>query len=236
MKLVIVESPTKIKTLKKFLGKDFTIAASLGHIRDLPPKKFGVDLESFEPEYITIKGKAKVITELKKLQKKADKVILATDLDREGEAIAWHLAEALKLGSNYQRIVFHEITKSALEKALKKPGKINLGLVNAQQARRILDRVVGYKLSPFLWKKVARGLSAGRVQSVALRFISEREKEIKAFKPKEYWSIIAQLFKTKNEIFEAELTNIKDKKLSKFDIKTGEKAKKILKDLEKADS
>src|SRR3989338_6020250 len=178
MQLVIVESPTKAKTIQKFLGKGFLIKSSFGHVRDLPKSKLGVDVDkNFEPTYIIPTKAKKLVTELKKEAAKADEVILATDEDREGESISWHLQEALKL-KNPKRIVFHEITKGAIMDALKNPRRIDMNLVDAQQPRRILDRIVGYKLSPFLWKKVARGLSAGRVQSVAVRLIVEREKEI----------------------------------------------------------
>ncbi len=226
MKLVIVESPTKTKTLKKFLGKGYKVNATRGHIRDLPRKKFGVDLADFTPTYTVVPGKKKVITQLKKQKEESDEIILATDLDREGEAIAWHTAEALGLDKNdYQRIVFHEITETALKQALEEPRKINYDLVNAQQARRILDRIVGYKLSPLLWKKISKGLSAGRVQSVALRFIVEREREIEEFEPREYWSISALL--EKEEEFESKLIKIGSEKLSRFDIKTEKEAQKI---------
>lgn len=235
MKLVIVESPTKTKTLKKFLGKEYKISATMGHIRDLPRKKLGVDLENFAPNYVVVPGKKKAINRLKKEKKDSKLVILATDLDREGEAIAWHTAELLNLkAADYQRVVFHEITENALKKAFKAPRKINKNLVNAQQARRILDRIVGYKLSPFLWKKISKGLSAGRVQSVALRFVVEREREIESFKPQEYWSLHALLLKNKKE-FEAKLIKIASKKLSRFDIKTKEQTQKIVEELKEAE-
>lgn len=197
--LIIVESPAKARTIEKFLGRRFTVKASMGHVRDLPKSQFGVDVEhEFEPKYITIRGKGDILKELKDTAKKAlssnGKVYLATDPDREGEAISWHLAEVLGLGHNEaNRIEFHEITKDAIQRALKRPRKVNDSLVEAQQARRILDRLVGYKLSPLLWRKVRRGLSAGRVQSVALRLICDREEEIKAFVPEEYWTIAALL-------------------------------------------
>jgi DNA topoisomerase-1 len=200
MKLIIVESPTKAKTITKFLGKDFTVKSSFGHVRDLPKSGMGIDIENdFVPTY-EIPDKARVkVTELLKLAKKADEVILASDEDREGEAIAWHLVEALGLDKKnkkpYSRIVFHEITKSAIVNALEHPRTIDINLVDAQQARRVLDRLVGYELSPFLWKKIRRGLSAGRVQSVALRFIVEREREILAFAAEEFWTISAKLQK-----------------------------------------
>jgi DNA topoisomerase-1 len=197
MKLVIVESPTKAKTITKFLGKDYKIASSYGHIRDLPERKMGVDIKNnFEPQYMIPAKSIDRVEILKEMAEKSKEVILATDEDREGEAIAWHLAQVLNLSkvkSSFKRIVFHEITKPAIEKALDNPRDIDINLVDAQQARRILDRLVGYELSPFLWKKIRRGLSAGRVQSVALRFIAEREKEIENFKSEEYWTISATL-------------------------------------------
>ena len=189
MKLVIVESPTKSKTLEKFLGKDYKVAATIGHLRDLPQKTLGIDTEhDFAPEYVAIEKRKDTIKELKKITAKADEIYLAMDPDREGEAIAWHSSELLKL-KNAKRIVFHEITKSAVVKAAKNPRDIDMQLVDAQQARRILDRLVGYKLSPLLWKKITRRLSAGRVQSVAVRLVAEREKEIEDFKPQEYLNI-----------------------------------------------
>jgi len=193
--LVIVESPAKVKTIKKFLGKNYSIAASNGHVRDLPKSQLGVDVENdFEPKYITIRGKGDVLAALRKEVKKADKVYLATDPDREGEAISWHLAAALKLDDKkMRRISFNEITKTAVKNALKKSRSIDMDLVNAQQARRILDRIVGYEISPVLWAKVKRGLSAGRVQSVALRIVAEREAQINAFISEEYWTLDASL-------------------------------------------
>lgn len=193
--LVIVESPAKVKTIKKFLGSNYEVAASNGHVRDLPKSTLGIDVEGdFEPKYITIRGKGDVLANLKRLVKKADKVYLATDPDREGEAISWHLANALKLeGDKINRISFNEITKNAVKESIKEPRKINMNLVDAQQSRRILDRMVGYRISPLLWAKVKRGLSAGRVQSVALRIICDREDEINAFIPEEYWTIDAIL-------------------------------------------
>jgi len=234
MKLVIVESPTKAKTIQKFLGSDFKIKSSFGHVRDLPESKLGIDVEkNFEPDYIIPTKAKKVVSELKKESAKADETILATDEDREGEAIAWHLQEALKL-KDPERIVFHEITKSAIEKALENPRKIDFNLVNAQQARRILDRIVGYKLSPFLWKKISKGLSAGRVQSVAVRLVVEKENEIKKFIAKEYWSVEALLKKSEKE-FTAILTKKDDKPIDKLDIKNTEEANQILKDLNASD-
>ena len=193
--LVIVESPAKVKTIKKFLGKNYEVVASNGHVRDLPKSQLGVDVDhDFEPKYITIRGKGDILAMLRKEAKKADKVYLATDPDREGEAISWHLSKALKLEEDdVNRISFNEITQSAVKASLKQPRKIDMNLVNAQQARRILDRMVGYKISPLLWAKVKRGLSAGRVQSVALRIICDREDEINAFIPEEYWTLEAEL-------------------------------------------
>src|SRR5438105_1031245 len=190
--LVIVESPAKAKTINKYLGDDYIVKASMGHVRDLPSKGMGVDLKTFEPEYVVIeeRGKGKVVSELKKLAKNSKDVYLATDLDREGEAIAWHLKEALGISDERaKRVIFNAITKNEIQKAFKQPHTIDMDRVNAQQARRILDRIVGYEISPLLWRKVARGLSAGRVQSVAVRLVVEREREIDAFVPDEYWKI-----------------------------------------------
>lgn len=238
MKLIIVESPTKAKTITKFLDKTYKIESSFGHIRDLPKSKIGVDVEkNFEPSYVIPTAARKNVTKLKELAKKADEIILATDEDREGEAIAWHLLSALKIDKEKTgRIVFHEITKDAIHKALETPRELDMGLVDAQQARRVLDRLVGYELSPFLWKKVARGLSAGRVQSVAVRLIVEREREIKAFKPDEYWSIEAKLNKQdkKDAIIESKLHKIDGKSVAKLDIKNQAAADKISTDLENA--
>ncbi len=236
MELIIVESPTKAKTLTRFLSSKYKIESSLGHIRDLEKKKMGIDIENnFKPTYIVPEKSKKVVAKLKALVKKADKVILAPDEDREGEAIAWHLAEALKIDiKKTERIVFHEITKTAILKALKNSRRIDMQMVDAQQARRILDRLVGFELSPFLWKKIAYGLSAGRVQSVALRFIIEREREIKAFNPEEYWSI-SGIFDTKNKKkIEANLSKINGKTVNKMAIKTKRESGKILKDLKDA--
>lgn len=230
MKLVIVESPTKAKTIKNFLGKDFKVLSSYGHIRDLPKSTFGIDIENdFEPKYVIPTKARKNLNLLKKEAEKANEIILATDPDREGEAISWHLIEALKL-KDYKRVVFHEITKTAIQNAIKNPLKLNENLSDAQQARRILDRIVGYKLSPFLWKKVARRLSAGRVQSVAVRLICEREEEIKNFKPEKYFTISA-VFKD----FESLLTKINNKKLDKLAIKTNKQAEEIIKNLKNAE-
>jgi len=213
MNLIIVESPTKARTISKFLPNTYQVESSFGHIRDLPKSELGVDVENnFEPKYeIPAKAK-KVISTLRAAVKKADQVILASDEDREGEAIAWHLEKALKIKKeNSQRIVFHEITKEAILEALKNPRTINNDMVDAQQARRILDRLVGYKLSPFLWKKVAKGLSAGRVQSVAIRLIIEREREIKKFDSEEYWTLSADLESHDKQAFVSNLIKINNK-------------------------
>ena len=215
-KLIIVESPAKANTIKKFLGGNTKVIASMGHIRDLPKSKLGVDVnKNFEPEYINIRGKGDLIKELKKEAKSAKKVYLATDPDREGEAIAWHLAHILEIDEKDNvRVTFNEITKGAVQEAIKSPRKIDINLTNAQQARRVLDRIVGYKISPVLWKKVRRGLSAGRVQSVAVRLIVEREEEIEKFIPEEYWNIYAILKdeKSKKE-FEAKFYGKNNKKI-----------------------
>ncbi len=213
--LVVVESPAKAKTIEKFLGKSYTVRASMGHLRDLPKSQFGVDIEhDFEPKYINIRGKGDLIKNLKDEAKKAGTVYLATDPDREGEAIAWHLAHLLGLNEQKAcRIEFNEITKQAIQKAVKHPRPIDLSRVDAQQARRILDRIVGYKLSPLLWRKVRKGLSAGRVQSVAVRLICDREREIEAFVAEEYWSVTAKLrAKAKGGLFDAELVAVDGKK------------------------
>ena len=193
--LVIVESPAKVKTIKKFLGANYEVAASNGHVRDMPKSQLGIDVENdYEPHYITIRGKGDILANLRKLVKKADKIYLATDPDREGEAISWHLMKALKLeDKKVYRITFNEITKNAVKESLKNAREIDMNLVDAQQARRVLDRMVGYKISPLLWAKVKRGLSAGRVQSVALRMICDREEEINSFIPEEYWTLDAEL-------------------------------------------
>ncbi len=234
MFLVIVESPTKSFTIRRFLSPEYVVRASFGHIRDLPEDKFGIDIENnFKPQYIILPKAKKIIKQLKEEAKKAKTVILATDEDREGEAISWHLIKVLNLSEEkYQRITFHEITKEAITTALKNPRKINLNLVNAQQARRILDRIVGYKLSPFLWKKVARKLSAGRVQSVAVRLVVEREREIENFVPQEYWTIEAVLRKNKEkEVFVAKLIKKGKKLIPKLGIKTKNEADEIIKEL-----
>src|SRR3954453_18467731 len=202
--LVIVESPAKAKTIERYLGKKYKVRASLGHLRDLPRSQMGVDTENnYEPKYITIRGKGPILQELKKDAKKAKKIYLAADPDREGEAIAWHLAHQLGVDIHSDcRVVFNEITKEAIKESFKTPRPIDMDRVDAQQARRILDRLVGYNISPILWKKVKKGLSAGRVQSVALRLIIDRENEIQSFVPEEYWSITSQ-FKKGNKEFDA---------------------------------
>jgi len=233
--LIIVESPTKAKTISHFLGKDFEVIASYGHVRDLPKSKLGIDVEhQFTPTYLIPKKSQKKVNELKKIAKEAQEIILATDEDREGEAIAWHLIQVLDLKSEPKRMVFHEITKPAIGEALKNPRKINMDLVNAQQGRRILDRLVGYELSPFLWKKVFRGLSAGRVQSPALRLIVEREKERKIFKQEEYFSLSALMQKIQETKikFEAELWKINNKPLPSPGIKNKNEVEKIKTELE----
>lgn len=237
MQLIIVESPTKAKTISRFLGGDVIVKSSFGHIRDLPKGELGVDVEKdFEPKYVIPTKARKNVTALKKDAAKADEVILATDEDREGESISWHLVKALGLDKKnspkISRIVFHEITKTAIDDALSHPREIDENLVNAQQARRILDRLVGYKLSPFLWKKVARGLSAGRVQSVAVRLIVEREREIEKFKPDEYWDINAILKDPASSLpISAQLVKIGDKNLEKLEIKNEKEAMEIVDDL-----
>jgi len=232
--LLIVESPAKAGTLKKFLGKDFTIKASVGHILDLPKSKLGVDVDKqFEPELVTIKGKEKTIKELRAASSKVENIYLAPDPDREGEAIAQHICQVIqgKKKQNIYRVLFNEITKSAVLEAIKNPSAINENKVNAQQARRILDRLVGYKISPLLWKKVQRGLSAGRVQSIALRLVCEREKEIQAFKSQEYWSLVAQLEGSNPPPFEAKLLHIDGKKAQ---INNEQETQKILSDIDGA--
>ena len=214
--LVIVESPAKAKTIQKYLGPGFEVIASMGHVRDLPKSKLGVDTEhDFQPQYTDMKGKEDVIRDLKKRAKKSGRVYLATDPDREGEAISWHIAQMLKLDMNdNNRVAFNEITKTGVQSGMSNPHKIDVDLVNAQQARRILDRLVGYKLSPFLWKKVKRGLSAGRVQSVAVRLVVDREKEIRAFVPREYWSIDAKFTAPgSRKVFDAALVAVDGSKL-----------------------
>lgn len=258
MNLVIVESPAKGRTIEKYLGPGYKVVASFGHVRDLPKKELGVDvLHDFEPKYVIPSKARKTVSMLKDQVSKSDVIYMATDYDREGEAIAWHIAQAVGLGDRIshianrknhkqlaishkliKRITFHEITKDAIQKAIKSPRDIDMNLVDAQQARRILDRLVGYKLSPFLWHKVFKGLSAGRVQSVAVRLIVDREREIKDFKPEEYWDIRAKL-KVKSEKlkvneFIASLVEKDGKKIDKLDIKSEKEAQKIIKELENA--
>jgi len=261
MELIIVESPTKSRTISHFLGDDFEVVSCNGHIRDLPRGEVGIDIdEDFSPRYVIPTKKRKLVNQLKKIAEKAETIYYATDEDREGEAIAWHLAQILKSEHDKQktidhkqkfhRIGFHEITEEAVKNALKNPRDIDINLVNAQKSRRILDRLVGYKLSPLLWKKIVRGLSAGRVQSPAVRLIVEREKEIEKFRPEEYWTIVARFIKTlkheniktefdpsplaKGEGFEARLYKIDDKILDKLAIKSKRAADKIVEDLKKA--
>ena len=233
--LVIVESPAKVKTIKKFLGSNYVVTASNGHVRDMPKSQMGIDIENdYEPKYITIRGKGEILAKLRKEVKKADKIYLATDPDREGEAISWHLSKALKLeDKKVYRISFNEITKNAVKASLKNPREIDMDLVDAQQARRVLDRIVGYKISPLLWAKVKRGLSAGRVQSVALRIIADREEEINAFIPEEYWTLDADL-KVKGE---RKLPTAKfyGTEKSKMTISSKEELDEIMKEVENAE-
>ena len=233
-KLVIVESPTKAATIKKYLGKGYIIAASVGHVRDLPQSRFAIDVENgFAPEYISIRGKAKVINDLKRLAKEADKVYLAPDPDREGEAISWHLATLLNLDPAKDiRVTFNEITKTAIKDGMGNARSINMDLVNAQQARRVLDRIVGYKISPFLWRKVKPGLSAGRVQSVVVKLIVDREREIRAFEPEEYWTIDAELLTAAKKPFTAKYYGTATKKK---DLACKADADAVLADIDGAD-
>ena len=247
--LVIVESPAKVKTIKKFLGSNYEVLASQGHVRDLPKSQLGIDVEhDYEPKYITIRGKGDILAKLRKEAKKADRVYLATDPDREGEAISWHLSKALNLDEKKMyRITFNEITKSAVKESLKHAREIDMDLVDAQQARRMLDRMVGYRISPILWAKVKRGLSAGRVQSVTLRLIADREEEINSFIPEEYWTLDADfqiegskkplkakfygtrsqkmIIKSKEEMDEI-LAGLKGVDYQVSDVKPGERVKK----------
>lgn len=235
--LVIVESPAKAKTIQKYLGKGYDVIASMGHIRDLPKSKLGVDVENgFQPQYTDMKGKEDVIKKLKEHAKKCDHVYLATDPDREGEAISWHIAQLLHLDMNADdRVEFNEITRSGIQAGMSNPHKIDLDLVNAQQARRILDRLVGYKLSPFLWKKVRRGLSAGRVQSVAVRLVVDRENEIRAFVPQEYWSIDAKFTAPPSrKVFAAKLVKVDGKRVDKTEIPDKATADALLERLQNA--
>ena len=233
--LVIVESPAKVKTIKKFLGSNYVVTASNGHVRDLPKSQLGVDVEhDYEPKYITIRGKGEILANLRKEVKKADKVYLATDPDREGEAISWHLSQALKLeNKKTYRISFNEITKNAVKASLKNAREIDMDLVDAQQARRVLDRIVGYRISPLLWAKVKRGLSAGRVQSVALRIIADREEEINAFIPEEYWTLDANLkVEGEKKLLTAKFYGTEKKKMT---IRSKEELGQILKEVDQAD-
>lgn len=229
--LVIVESPAKAKTIKKFLGSNYKIKASMGHVRDLPKSTMGVDIDNnFEPKYINIRGKGELISELKKEAKESEKVFLATDPDREGEAISWHLANIFQLDDDKAcRVTFNEITKNAVLNAIKSPRQIDMNLVNAQQARRVLDRIVGYKISPLLWRNVRKGLSAGRVQSVATKIICDREEEIENFIPEEYWDIKAVLSKDDGKTFSAKFSGLLNKKV---ELKNKEDVDKVLKGLE----
>ena len=234
-KLVIVESPAKAKTIKKYLGKNYVVEASMGHVRDLPKSQLGVDIEkNYEPKYITIRGKGELLDKIKKQAKKSEKVYLATDPDREGEAISWHLAKILKIDTEEScRIEFNEVTKNAVKNAIKSPRKINENVFDAQQARRVLDRLVGYEISPILWRKVKWGLSAGRVQSVALRIICDREKEIQAFVPEEYWTIEAKVSKVgETKTFIVKLYSEKGKKIV---INNEEEANNIIKKVKQGD-
>ena len=233
--LVIVESPAKVKTIKKFLGSNYVVTASNGHVRDMPKSQMGIDIENdYEPKYITIRGKGEILAKLRKEVKKADKIYLATDPDREGEAISWHLSKALKLeNKKTYRISFNEITKNAVKASLKNPREIDMDLVDAQQARRVLDRIVGYKISPLLWAKVKRGLSAGRVQSVALRIIADREEEINAFIPEEYWTLDADLkVKGERKLLTAKFYGTEK---SKMTISSKEELDEIMKEVENAE-
>src|SRR5262245_36859235 len=229
--LVVVESPAKAKTINKYLGRDFKVIASMGHVRDLPKSKLGVDVDAgFQPEYVVLPDRQKVIKELKELTKSAEQVFVATDPDREGEAIGWHLTEELGAAKKkVRRLMFNEITKKAILEAIKHPGEIDMKMVDAQQARRVLDRLVGYKISPILWDKVRRGLSAGRVQSVALKLICDREREIEAFVPEEYWHITARLAGPEPPEFEARLVRKGDAAIK---ITNEAESKAVLADLE----
>ena len=233
--LLIVESPAKAKTIGKFLGKNYVVKASVGHVRDLPKSKIGIDIDNnFEPNYITIRGKGDVIKELKKEAKKADNVFLATDPDREGEAISWHLAKILKLDENKAiRVEFNEITKDAIKNASKNPRKINIDLVDAQQARRVLDRLVGYNISPLLWKKIRKGLSAGRVQSVALKLIIDKEREIMDFKSEEYWTLELEIKKLRKKFIAKYVGYYENDKIKKVKIKNEDEINKILESINK---
>src|SRR5713101_7073235 len=228
--LVVVESPAKAKTINKYLGRDFKVVASMGHVRDLPKNKLGVDVDAdFEPEYVVMPSRMKVLKELKDSAKSVTDIFVATDPDREGEAIGWHLAEELGgARKKVHRLMFNEITKKAILEAIKHPTEIDMKMVDAQQARRVLDRLVGYKISPILWDKVRRGLSAGRVQSVALKLICDREREIEAFVPEEYWNLTARLAGPEPPEFDAKLVKRGD---SAAKVRTETEAKQVLADL-----
>ncbi len=234
--LIIVESPAKAKTIKKYLGEDFNVEASSGHLIDLPTSKLGVDIDNnFNPEYVVIRGKAKYLDKLKKAAKNADKVYLASDPDREGEAIAWHIANELNIWDKSRRVLIHEITKSAVKKSIENPTDISQNRFEAQQARRVLDRLVGYQVSPLLWRKVRKGLSAGRVQSVALRLVVEREREIEAFKPREYWSIESELKRTEDEIDDSFVASLAKFEGEKVEISNEEQSNHILDSVKNGD-
>ncbi|MCZ6791459.1 MAG: type I DNA topoisomerase [Candidatus Dadabacteria bacterium] len=234
--LVIVESPAKAKTIKKYLGEDFNVEASSGHLIDLPTSKLGVDIDNdFNPEYVVIRGKAKYLDKLKKAAKNADKVYLASDPDREGEAIAWHIANELNIWDKSRRVLIHEITKSAVKKSIENPTDISQNRFEAQQARRVLDRLVGYQVSPLLWRKVRKGLSAGRVQSVALRLVVEREREIEAFKPREYWSIESELKRTEDEIADSFVASLAKFEGEKVEISKEEQSNHMLDSVKNGD-
>ncbi|MEE8298985.1 MAG: type I DNA topoisomerase [Thermodesulfobacteriota bacterium] len=234
--LIIVESPAKAKTIKKYLGEDFNVEASSGHLIDLPTSKLGVDIDNnFNPEYVVIRGKAKYLDKLKKAAKNADKVYLASDPDREGEAIAWHIANELNIWDKSRRVLIHEITKSAVKKSIENPTDLSQNRFEAQQARRVLDRLVGYQVSPLLWRKVRKGLSAGRVQSVALRLVVEREREIEAFKPREYWSIESELKRTEDEITDSFVASLAKFEGEKVEISKEEQSNHILDSVKNGD-
>jgi len=234
--LIIVESPAKAKTIKKYLGEDFNVEASSGHLIDLPTSKLGVDIDNdFNPEYVVIKGKAKYLDKLKKAAKNADKVYLASDPDREGEAIAWHIANELNIWDKSRRVLIHEITKKAVKKSIENPTDLSRNRFEAQQARRVLDRLVGYQVSPLLWRKVRKGLSAGRVQSVALRLVVEREREIEAFKPREYWSIESELKRTEDGIDDSFVASLAKFEGEKVEISKEEQSNHILDSVKNGD-
>jgi len=234
--LIIVESPAKAKTIKKYLGEDFNVEASSGHLIDLPTSKLGVDIDNnFNPEYVVIRGKGKYLDKLKKAAKNADKVYLASDPDREGEAIAWHIANELNIWDKSRRVLIHEITKNAVKKSIENPTDLSQNRFEAQQARRVLDRLVGYQVSPLLWRKVRKGLSAGRVQSVALRLVVEREREIEAFKPREYWSIESELKRTEDEIDDSFVASLAKFEGEKVEISKEEQSNHILDSVKNGD-